>query len=302
MIGKRKNKRILIVGAGGFIGSSLTRHLLKNGRHVSAVVGERGLRYLEGVKDHKLAVYPRAEAEHNFKRLGRFEYVFNISGYIDIRESFAEPLKYELNKPVTTIRLIENCLAEKIINISTANVYAFTNKPLNEKSPVCPASPYAVSQLSADYYTQVLCGYHKIPFLISRIFNPYGPPNKQRGVISTIVNELLGGKRVTLYNPQRRFDFTYIDDIVEAISFCAFKLEGTVNIGSAHAVSLAEVYKKICFLIYKNYKEPRTIVSDKHKEEVFCGNIKLRSAGFKFKYGIDEGLRRTIRYFQESGK
>lgn len=300
MIGKRKVSRALIIGASGFIGSNLVKYLLEKGYSVNAIIGGHGLQYLDGINDSRLRIHTYNEAEGNLNKLGKFKFLFNLSGYVNIKESFVDPLKYELNKPIATIKLIENCRAGKIINISTANVYDFINNPLSEKSPVGPVSPYAVSQLSADYYTQILCSYHKIPYLISRIFNPYGPPNRSRGVIATIINELRMGKHVTLYNPRRRFDFTYIDDVVEAIYFGAFKVEGIINIGCAQAVSLLEVYRKICFLLYGNYLEPHLVVSDKYREEVFSNNRKLKMAGFKFKYGIDEGLRRIVRYFQES--
>lgn len=302
MTGRNRRPKAIIIGASGFIGSNLTRKLLKKGHHVTAVIGGHGLQYLESVKDRRLKIYPRNDVENNFRKLGRFRFLFNLSGYIDNGESFIEPLKYEMNKPITTIKLIEDCQSEKFINISTANVYNFAYNPLSERSPLGPVSPYAISQLSADYYTQVLCGYHKIPYLILRLFNPYGPPNTKRGVIASIINRLLEGKIVTLYNPHRKFDFTYIDDIVEAMIFCAAKLRGIINIGCGQPVSLLEVYKKISFLLYKNYKNPHIVVSDKHKEKVFSNSNKLKRNGFKFKYSINEGLKQAVKYFQESNE
>ncbi|MDP2923757.1 MAG: NAD-dependent epimerase/dehydratase family protein [Candidatus Omnitrophota bacterium] len=300
MTERNRKSNTIIIGASGFIGSNLTRKLLKKGHYVTAIIGEYGLQYLGGIKDRRLKIYSSNEVENNLKKMGRFSFLFNLSGYIDIGESFIKPLKYEMNKPITTIKLIEDCRTEKFINISTANVYDFTCNPLSEKSPIGPASPYAITQLSADYYTQVLCDHHKVPYLILRLFNPYGPPNKKRGVIATIINELLEGHAVTLYNPYRKFDFTYIDDITEAVNFCAVKLKGIINIGCGRPVSLLEVYRKISFLLYKNYKEPSIVISDKHREEVFANSNKLKMSGFKFKYSINEGLRQTVKYFQES--
>ncbi len=302
MTGRNRRPKTIIIGASGFIGSNLTRKLLKKGHYVTAIIGEYGLQYLEGIKDRGLKIYSSNEVKNNLKKMGKFSFLFNLSGYIDIRESFLEPLKYEMNKPVTTIKLIEGCRTEKFINISTANVYDFTYNPLSEKSPIGPASPYAITQLSADYYTQVLCDYHKVPYLILRIFNPYGPPNTKRGVVATIINRLLEGGIVSLYNPHRKFDFTYIDDISEAMNFCAAKLEGIINIGCGRPVSLLEVYKKISSLISKNYKEPRIVILDKYREEVFSNSNKLKRNGFKFKYNIDKGLGQTVKYFQESNK
>ncbi len=300
MTGRNRRPKAIIIGASGFIGSSLTKMLFEKCHSVTAVIGEHGLKYLEDVQDKRIKVYSYKEVENNFRKLGRFRFLFNLSGYIDIGESFIEPLKYEMNKPITTIKLIEDCQTEKFINISTANVYNFAYNPLSERSPLGPVSPYAISQLSADYYTQVLCGYHKIPYLILRLFNPYGPPNTKRGVIASIINRLLEGGIVSLHNHHRKFDFTYIDDIVEAMIFCAAKLRGIINIGCSRPVSLLKVYKKISFLLCKNYKEPRIIISDKHREEVFSNSNKLKRNGFKFKYSINEGLKQTVKYFQES--
>lgn len=298
---KNKKYKILIIGANGFIGSSLTKELLRKGQHVTAIIGERGLQYLGSVKDKRLKAYSCKEIKNNFKKLGRFKIVFNLSGYIDIRESFIDPLKYEMNKPITTIRLIQDCRTDKFINISTGSVYDFAYNPVSEKSPLFPASPYAISQLSADYYTQVLCDYRKIPYLILRIFNPYGPPNTKRGIIVTIINRLLEGKAVTLYNPYRKFDFTFIDDIIEAIIFCAIREREIINIGNGVPISLEEAYKKLSFLIHSSYKKPGIVFSKKYTEELFSDNTKLKRGGFKFKIDIDNGLRQTVNYFLNKG-
>ncbi|MFC1674299.1 NAD-dependent epimerase/dehydratase family protein [Candidatus Omnitrophota bacterium] len=299
MTGRNKKPDILIIGASGFIGSSLTKKLLSKGHKVRAIIGQHGLRYLEGVRDSKLKVCPHKELKNNYKKLGKFKFLFNLSGHVDIRESFRDPLKYETNKPATTIKLIENLRTEKFINISTGSVYDFAYNPVSEKNPLSPASPYAISQLSADYYTEVLCNYHKIPYLILRLFNPYGPPNRKRGIIATIINGLLEGKAVTLYNPDRKFDFTFIDDMVEAMDFCAAKSEGIINIGCGRPVSLLEVYRKISFILYKEFRQPHLVRPDGHKEEVFSNSNKLKRSGFKFRYNIGDGLRKTIGYCKE---
>lgn len=298
----RKNKipKILIIGANGFIGSSLVRRFLDRDYSVIAIIGEYGLKYLKDIKNPKLKVCSAKEIKDNFGKLGTFKFLFNLSGDTDIRESFIDPLKYEINKPITTIKLIENCKTEKFINISTASVYNFAYNPVNEESPLRPNSPYAISQLTADYYTEVLCKNRKIPYLVLRIFNPYGPPNIRRGIITTIISELLGGKVVTLYNPERKFDFTYIEDISRATDFCAAKLQGIVNVGSGKPISLIDVYKKISYLLFKKYKIPLFITTDKYTEEVFSNSNKLKKSGFKFKYNIDYGLKRTIQYFKNS--
>src|SRR3989338_10717819 len=147
MAKETKKLKVLIIGACGFIGSNLTKRLLEKDYHVTAIVGGYGFRYLEGFRHRNLSLFSYREVKNNLKTIGRFSYVFNLSGYIDIRESFENPLKYELNKPVTTIRLIESVSTEKFINVSTANVYDFINRPLSENSPIKPISTYAISQL-----------------------------------------------------------------------------------------------------------------------------------------------------------
>ena len=300
MTGKSKVIKTLIIGASGFIGSSLTKRLLKEGHTVTAVIGEFGAQHLEDIRDRRLKVHSTKEIKDRYDKLGMFNLVFNLSGYIDIRESFLEPLKFELNKPVTTIKLIQGCRAKKFINISTGSVYDFSYNPINEASPLKPASPYAISQLSADYYTQVLCSYKKIPHLIVRVFNPYGAPNTTRGIIPTIINGLLEERQVVLYNPGRKFDFTYIDDISEAMSFCSRKISGVVNIGCGRAVTLLELYNKISRLLNKKNAKPHIVRSSKFKEEVFSDAKLIKRNGFKFKFNIGQGLKETVRFFKKA--
>jgi len=295
-----KKYKCLIVGASGYIGSNLTKRLLKEGHTITAVIGEFGAQYLGGASDRKLKIYFSREIKDKYAKLGKFDRVFNLSGYIDIRESYLEPLKYELNKPVTTIKLIQGCRTKKFINISTGSVYDFAYNPINEASPLKPSSPYAISQLSADYYTQVLCSYKKIPHLIVRVFNPYGAPNTKRGIISTIINGLLEEKPVVLYNPGRRFDFTYIDDITEAMSFCSKKISGVINIGCGKAVTLLELYKKISYLLDKTHIKPQIARSSKFNEEVFSDAKLIKRHGFKFRFDINKGLRQTIIFYKKT--
>jgi len=263
LINKKNN--CLIIGASGFIGSNLTKRLLEDGHYVAAVTGEYGVEHLQGIKDNRLTIHSAKTLKDRFAKLGSFNLVFNLSGYTDIRESYLNPLKFEMNKPITTIKLIQECKTDKFINISTGSVYDFAYNPINELSPLGPASPYAISQLTADYYTKVLCNYRKIPALILRIFNPYGPPNTKKGIISTIMRGLLDNKPVILYNPSRRFDFTYIDDITEAMIFCSRTCRGVINVGNGKAISLLELYKKISQLLNKTYIKPRIEKSSKIK-------------------------------------
>lgn len=299
MTGKSRVIKTLIIGASGYIGSSLTKRLLKEGHTVTAVIGEFGAQYLEGARDRKLKICSSKKLKNKYAKFGKFDRVFNLSGYIDNRESYLEPLKYALNKPITTIKLIQECRTDKFINISTGSVYDFTYNPITEKSPLKPASPYAISQLSADYYTQVLSDYKKTPYLILRIFNPYGPPNTKRGIVSTIISELIRGKRLTLYNPERKFDFTYIDDITEAMIFCAKKCVGVVNIGCGRTVTLFELYKKIAHLLNKTHIKPQIVRSSKFTEEVFSDAKLIKKIGFKYKFNIEQGLRETVQFFKK---
>jgi len=293
----RKN-RILIIGASGFIGSSLALKLLRKGAKISAVIGCSGLKYLRPIQK-ELKIYTYRKIKDKLGRLGKFEYIYNLSGHTNLKNSFKMPLSYEGNKPITTINLIENARTEKFINISTGSVYDYSDNPLSEETPLNPQSPYAISQLTADYYTQVLCRYRKIPYLILRLFNPYGPPNLTRGFIANVISKLLGNKEVVLYNPKRRFDFTFIDDIIEAMLFCSRKKNEIFNIGSGRPVSLLEAYNRIRSFIGKVSLRPHIERCAQEREEIISDNAKLRRYGFRFRYDIDRGLKITVNRFLE---
>jgi len=293
----RKSK-ILIVGASGFIGSALTKKLLSEGANITALIGESGMKHLEGF--HKeVKAYPYREVKGKLARLGDFKYIYNLSGHSDLKQSFKDPISYEANKPLTTINLIENVKAEKFVNISTGNVYDCGDNPLSEHSPLKPLSPYAISQLNADYYTQILCNYRKIPYLVLRLFNPYGPPNMTRGFIANVITRILQNKEVVLYNPQRRFDFTFIDDVIEAIVFLSHREGGIFNVGQGRPASLMEVFKVIKSFVGKIDLKPRIIRCRQETAEIVTDNTKLKRSGFRFKYDLNKGIKITINKFFE---
>ena len=294
----RKSK-ILIIGASGFIGSALTKKLLSEGANITALIGENGIRHLEGFQK-QLKAYPYREVKGKLARLGDFKHVYNLSGHTDLKLSFKDPMSYEANKPLTTINLIENVKAEKFVNISTGSVYDCGNNPLSENSLLKPLSPYAISQLNADYYTEILCGYNKIPYLVLRLFNPYGPPNITRGFIPSVITRILRDKEVVLYNPQRRFDFTFIDDVIEAITFLSGKKNGIFNIGQGRPASLMEAFKLIKSFIGKPDLKPRIIRCRQETAGIVSDNSKLKRCGFRFKYDLDKGIKITINNFLES--
>ena len=294
----RKSK-ILIVGASGFIGSALTKKLLSAGANITALIGNSGIKYLQGIQK-RIKVYSYQKVKNRLNKLGTFKHVYNLSGHTDLKQSFRDPISYEANKPLTTINLIENVKAEKFVNISTGSVYDCGDNPLSENSPLKPLSPYAISQLNADYYTQILCDYKKIPYLVLRLFNPYGPPNMTRGFIASVINRILENREVILCNPQRQFDFTFIDDVVNAISFLSRRENGIFNIGQGKPATLMDAFKFIKAFVGRIDLKPRIIRCRQETAEIVTDNTKLKRCGFKFKYDLDRGIMITVNNLLES--
>lgn len=249
--------RVLVTGAGGFIGSHLAEALVRDGCKVRAMLhydsrAHRGnLEFVDPALLARMEIISGDVADPHFVRhaVHDCEVVFHLAALIAIPFSYVAPASYLTTNAMGTLNVLEACRHEgvrRLVHTSTSECYGTAlYKPIDEKHPLQGQSPYSASKIAAD---KVAESYHlsfDLPVVTLRPFNTFGPRQSARAVIPTILSQLLAGRdtlRLGSLAPVR--DFNYVGNTVDAFVAAARseKVVGqVVNAGFGQAVSIGEL-------------------------------------------------------------
>ncbi|EKD28244.1 MAG: hypothetical protein ACD_79C00370G0001 [uncultured bacterium] len=310
-----KNKKILVTGADGFIGSHLTEMLAGSGAKVKALSQYNSFNYwgwLEEINNKNIEVISGDIRDPHFcKKITRdIDIVFHLAALIAIPYSYSAPDSYVDTNIKGTLNICQGALengCKKIIHTSTSEVYGSARYvPIDEKHPLQPQSPYSASKIGADSIALSFFYSFNLPLSIARPFNTYGPRQSARAVIPTIITQIASGqKEIKLGDISTTRDFNYVKDTCKGFLSIALsdKTKGEViNIGSGKETALKELIVIIKELMQSDVK----IVSEKSRmrpensevTRLVCNNAKLISfTDFKSDFSLKEGLAETIKWF-----
>lgn len=312
-------KRVLVTGAGGFIGSHLCEALVVAGARVRAFVrynsrGDRGL----------LELLPReVQAEIEFfagdlkdsdavrRAMQGCQVVFHLGALIGIPYSYVNPLDYVQTNVVGTANVLNAARdlgVERVVHTSTSEVYGTARYvPIDEGHPLQAQSPYAASKIGAD---QLALSYHRsfgLPVAILRPFNTFGPRQSARAVIPTIITQALTQNEVRLGSLHPTRDLLYVKDTVAgflAIAGADEAVGEVINIGTGREISIGELAEKIVAMIGRPVPvrtDPARVRPERSEvERLVCDASKARRLlGWEPRYTLEAGLQETIAWMRE---
>ena len=313
---KNKNKKILVTGADGFIGSHLVERLVSEGYSVRAIAQYNSFNSWGWLED--LSSKDQIEILSGDIRDPYFcneickdiEVVFHLAALIAIPYSYIAPQSYVETNVLGTLNMCkasqeQNC--SRFIQTSTSEVYGSAQYvPIDESHPLQAQSPYSASKIGADAIAMSFYNSFDLPVTVVRPFNTYGPRQSARAFIPTIISQI-ASKQPTLQlgdlRPTR--DLNYIDDTCRGfieLASTAKAIGEVVNIGSNFEASVGDVVE----IIKKEMKSSIKIVRDPKRVRpsrsevmrLWCDNSKIESlTGFKPNIDLTEGLRKTILWF-----
>lgn len=309
------NKRTLVTGGAGFIGSNLARYLSNSQNHVVVLddlstgrkdniddlIRERKIEFVEGsITDLNLL-------HDTFKNI---EYVFHQAALPSVPRSIKDPLttnQVNINGTLNVLIAAKDTAVKKLIYASSSSVYGDTPAlPKNESMIPNPLSPYAISKLTGEYYCQVFSNVFHLPTIALRYFNVYGPrqdpSSEYAAVIPKFITNVMNGQSPIIYGDgEQTRDFTYIDDVVQANILAAeSKTTGVFNAAGGRRITINELatnVMKICGTKLKILYEDRRPGDIQHS---LADSSKAKEAfGFTLKYDIEKGLEETIKWYQK---
>ena len=317
-----KGTHVLVTGAGGFIGSHLTEHLVRLGARVRAFIkynsrDDRGqIEYLPQKIQDAIEIYwgDLRDTKSVFSAVKRCEIVFHLGALIAIPYSYVNPADYAQTNILGTTNLLNACLeygVKKVVHTSTSEVYGTAQYvPIDEKHPLQGQSPYSASKIGADMMAESFYRSFGLPVAIIRPFNTYGPRQSTRAIIPTIITQVLSNKEIRLGSLSPTRDLNFVDDIVRAFIRIAESPEGVgnvINIGSGNEISIGELARKIGSAMNKEIivtqESDRIRPKKSEVERLLCDNRKAYDIlGWKPRVNLDKGLNLTIQWVEENLK
>lgn len=313
-----QQKRVLVTGAGGFLGSHLAESLVSRGAKVRALVhynsrNDWGLLELlpPGIKESIEVVAGEITDPFGMTRLvAGCDVVFHLAALIGIPYSYVAPAHYVAVNVTGTLNLLEAARAqgvEAFIHTSTSETYgtaAYT--PMDERHPLKGQSPYSASKIGADKLVESYHCSFGLPAVTVRPFNAFGPRQSARAVIPTIITQALTGDTIHLGHTEPRRDFTYASDTVEGFiqaAACPRAIGQVINLGTGQSLSVGELAQTIAALVGGDKK----IFNDSARlrpegSEVWhleCDNRRAQEIlGWAPEVDLETGLKRTIDYIR----
>ncbi len=307
-----KGRKVLVTGAGGFIGSHLAERLAEEGAEVRAMVhynalGRSGwLDESARSGDMEIVAGDVTDTESVFRHVEGREIVFHLAALIGIPYSYVAPRSYLRTNIEGTLNVLEACRrvgVERLLQTSTSEVYGTAQYvPIDEKHPLQGQSPYSASKIAADKMVEAFAASYALRVVTVRPFNTFGPRQSRRAVIPTIISQLLAGDAVRLGSLSPRRDLNYVTNTVAGFVAAA---EATnvageaVNFGSGSDISIGELVGEIGRLMGKTpvvESEPARVRPEGSEvERLLADNAKAKSlTGWAPTVSLQDGLQRTI--------
>jgi len=313
------DKRVLVTGADGFIGSHLVEELLRRGARVTAFTRSTSrhgtsqieLKHLNSVAGQLQRVIAGSVSSPETTRLiedAAPQVIMHLAAEAYVPRSFQHPEEVFAVNATGTLYVLEAARRlpqlERLLVTSSSEVYgtALGDHAIDESHPLNPTSPYAASKAAADRLAYSYRNTWNMPIAIIRPFNCYGPRHVY-DVIPKFIKLALEGEDLTVYGTggQRR-DFTYVTDIVRGFLLMGSNPKAigeVVNFGSGVSHSIAYTAERIVALAESKSR----IVNDRARpaevHHLLCDASKAnRLFGWKPEVELEEGLKRNIAWMR----
>lgn len=317
-----ENKRVLITGGLGFIGSNLARKLVESKNVVTVIdslIPEYGgnLRNLHDLSDEIDIKVADIRDESSINQLIKDQdYLFNLAGQTSHLDSMENPfIDLDINARAQ-LSILEACRRNnpeiRIVFASTRQIYGKPEYlPVDEKHPQCPVDVNGINKIAGEQY-HIL--YHKVYGIASsvlRLTNTYGPRMRIKDARQTFlgiwIRKLLQGDPIQVFGDgQQRRDYNFVDDVIDALLLSATSnhaIGKAFNLGSPDPLSLEDTAKVMCNQVDGGKYEVIPFPEDRKAIDVgdFICDFSAFSNALKWnpKVSFEDGITKSINFFKE---
>lgn len=315
------NRSVLITGGAGFIGSNLARRLVDLGAHVTLVdslIPEYGgnLRNIAGIEDHVRVNISDVRDEHSMKYLVQSQDVlFNLAGQTSHIDSMQDPYTDLDINCRAQLSILEACRKNnpgiKVVFASTRQIYGKPQYlPVDEKHLLRPVDVNGINKMAGEWYHILYNNVYDIRGCALRLTNTYGPRMRVKDARQTFlglwIRLIVEGKPFEVWGGEQLRDFTYVDDVVDALLLAAAKDEAngqTFNLGGDCVVSLKELADQLIQINGGGHYSVRSFPPERKRIDIgdYYADFGLVSSvlGWQPRVSLREGLASTLSFYRD---
>ena len=311
--------KVLVTGAGGFIGSHLTERLVAEGASVRAFVrynskGYRG--FIDGFPPQvaealEVIAGDLRDPQAVSRAAGGVDYVFHLGALIAIPYSYVNPRDVLETNVMSTFNVLSACRehrVKRLVHTSTSEVYGTAQYvPIDEKHPLVGQSPYSASKIAADQIAESFYRSFDLPVATIRPFNTYGPRQSARAVIPSVISQAIRMDviHVGAMHPVR--DLTFVSDTVDGflrMAECDDAVGKVINIGWGTGISVKELVEKAVKMVGRRvevlFDATRLRPAKSEVDRLIADNtLAKKMLGWEPKVDFDHGLKQTVNWISE---
>lgn len=308
-----KNKKVIVTGGMGFIGSHLTERLLED-NEVTVIDNEATgrMKNIEHLLDHKkITLIKGSIVDLNLTEIFKGkDYVFHLAAIPSVPRSVKDPYSSNKANITGTLKVLiaaKDAEIKKVIFSSSSSVYGDTpTLPKREDMPINPRSPYAITKATGEMYCRVFEELYGLSTVCLRYFNVFGPrqdPTSQySAVIPKFITSIKNNESPVIYGDgEQSRDFTFVKNVVDAnILSCESDKTGIFNIACGRRITINQLVDYINEILGKKiksvYVDPRPGDIKHSLAEISRAN----SFGYNPKDEFKEKLATTVEWFKNS--
>ncbi|WP_353893797.1 SDR family NAD(P)-dependent oxidoreductase [Proteinivorax hydrogeniformans] len=312
MVSSFKNKRVLITGASGFIGSHMVRRMVKEGAKVFILARQDSdlwrISYLkDSVEVYTCDIRNALQVDICINKI-KPDYVFHMAAYgVDSRQK--DYLVAAYTNIIGTVNLLNSLKAvgcTKFLNAGTCMEYGDKDKPIKEYEPLEPLNIYGSTKASAGILAHQIAAENNIDIVTLRAFGIFGEAEGSHKFFPHIILSILNGKDVELTSCEQYRDYCYIDNIIDGFVLAALNNEAKneiFNIGSGNISPLKD-YVNLIFSHMGAKTEPAFGVVPHRSRDVWRPQPDITKIQTKLKWepkvSLEDGLAITINWFKQN--
>lgn len=307
-----KDKRVLVTGGAGFVGSNLVRRLVEMGAetHIIEKPGVSPWRLEDCTGKISIGYTDISDTEQTYTTIRSIdpEYVFHLAAYgVDYRDQdFHKSISINLNGTLNLFEAIKNTACKRFIHTGSCSEFGnISASRYKENEPIDPGNIYGITKAASVQLVKILSDQYQKPVVVIRPFSLYGPYEPEQRIVPYIIKKCAQGEKLNFTKGEQIRDYLFVEDLVSAYTASLFveinDFFETFNIGSGNPITVKDlIFKIVDILDYDREKiclgalpyrenERMSLVADIGKVEKKMGWTPLVS--------LEDGLRKTIDWF-----